>query len=176
MFRTIRGRVTINVILIVVAMIIILASTILTVMGNKLTDKMELELQLRSDRYANEINAWFAEEKMLVTDAARAVEAAGNVDSKTVQSVVDTYYQGRPELLNLYLGKEDHSFYQGNPEATTPEGYDPCERRFSGPGRSEKDDGAELVRLDGAVQEPVLSDDMFLAHDLVKTAGPQPGS
>ena len=128
MFRTIRGRVTINVILIVVAMIIILASTILTVMGNKLTDKMELELQLRSDRYANEINAWFSEEKMLVTDAARAVEAAGNVDAKTVQSVVDTYYQGRPELLNLYLGKEDHSFYQGNREATIPEGYDPCER------------------------------------------------
>ncbi len=128
MLRTIRGKLTASITVLVVAIIAVLTVVMIAMVGGQLMQEKQNEVQLQADRYANAINAWMEEEKMLVTGAATSVEAAGNANEATVQSVVNTYYQGREELLNLYIGKEDHSFYQGNPEATTPEGYDPCER------------------------------------------------
>ncbi|MCR5716573.1 MAG: methyl-accepting chemotaxis protein [Lachnospiraceae bacterium] len=128
MLRTIRGKLTASITVIVIAIIAILTIAVIALLGGQLIKEKTNEVQLHADIYANEIDAWMEEEKMLVTGAAESIVAAGNVDAATLQAVVNTYYEGREELLNLYIGKEDHSFYQGNPEATTPEGYDPCAR------------------------------------------------
>ena len=45
-----------------------------------------------------------------------------------------------------------------------------------GPGRPVKDDGAQLVRLNGTIKKPPLPDDVLLPHYLVQCPGPQPRS
>jgi methyl-accepting chemotaxis protein len=128
MLRTIRGKMTFSVVLIVMAIIILTTVGIVTVAGKKLVANQKNNLQIEADRYAQEINTWIESEKMLTEGAARSVSAVGSLDADQLQSIVNEYYSGREELLNLYFGTADSKFYQGNPEATTPEGYDPVQR------------------------------------------------
>lgn len=85
-------------------------------------------LLLNADKYAEEINTWIENEKLLADGAANSIEAAGNTEVLYIQSVMDTYAAGREELLNLYCGTKDSQFIQSNREAEIPEGYDPVQR------------------------------------------------
>ncbi|MDE7257915.1 MAG: methyl-accepting chemotaxis protein, partial [Lachnospiraceae bacterium] len=85
-------------------------------------------LQLNADKYAEEINTWIENEKMLAEGAAKSIAAGGTIDTAQVQSVVDIHAADRQELLNLYCGTKDSRFIQSNREAGIPEGYDPVER------------------------------------------------
>ena len=49
------------------------------------------------------------------------------------------------------------------------------QRGFSGSRRAIKDDGTKLVRLDGAVKQLVLSDDVLLPYHLVQRGGAHTG-
>ena len=106
MGKTIKGKLTSSVIMIVIAIMILTTISIIAVAGNRLISKQKNELQLQADRYAEEINTWIEIEKMMV----------------------DTHAEGRDELLNLYCGTADSKFYQSNPDAEIPEGYDPVQR------------------------------------------------
>ena len=128
MRRTIRGKLTTSVIVIVVLTILLTTAGLVGVAGSKIYNNQMDQLQLQAERYAQEINSWMKEEIMLTEGAAGAVEAMGQVDIASVQKIVEQYYEGREELLNLYFGTVNSEFVQGNKEATTPEGYDPCER------------------------------------------------
>lgn len=126
MGRTIRGKLTSTVIIIVVAIIMIITAGIVSIAGNNLLGAQKDELQLQADKYANEVDTWISTEKEWVTGAANAIQSTGDVSDRGALSVVDAYYEGRAELLNMYFGREaDGVFLQGNKEATTPEGYDP---------------------------------------------------
>ena len=126
MGRTIRGKLTSTVIIIVVAIIMIITAGIVSIAGNNLLGAQKDELQLQADKYANEVDTWISTEKEWVTGAANAIQSTGDVSDRGALSVVDAYYEGRAELLNMYFGREaDGAFLQGNKEATTPEGYDP---------------------------------------------------
>lgn len=128
MRKTIRGNLTISVIAIVILIVIATTVGIVSVAGTKMVDQEKNQLQLQANRYAQEINAWIGEEKMLVTGAAHSIEAAGSLEEADLQKVVATYYKGRKELLNLYFGTADSKFIQGNREASIPDGYDPVQR------------------------------------------------
>lgn len=128
MRKTIRGNLTISVIAIVILIVIATTVGIVSIAGNKMVDQEKNQLQLQANRYAQEINAWIGEEKMLVTGAAHSVEAAGSLEEDDLQKAVDTYYEGRKELLNLYFGTADSKFIQGNRDASIPDGYDPVQR------------------------------------------------
>lgn len=78
-------------------------------------------LLLNADKYAEEINTWIENEKLLADGAANSIEAAGNTEVLYIQSVMDTYAAGREELLNLYCGTKDSQFIQSNREAEIPE-------------------------------------------------------
>lgn len=128
MSRTIKGKLTISVIFMVVMSILLTTAAILAVSGKRLmADQMEA-LQLYADKYAGEINTWIENEKMLAKGTANGIEAAGNIQDDTLQSIVDIYAAGRGELLNLYCGTKDSRFIQSNREAEIPEGYDPVQR------------------------------------------------
>lgn len=128
MGKTIKGKLTASVICIVVLSIVMTTIGITAVAGKRLIQDQTEALQLNADKYAEEINTWIENEKMLADGAANSIEAAGNIKEEFIQSVVDTYASGRTELLNLYCGTKDSSFIQSNEEAAIPEGYDPVQR------------------------------------------------
>lgn len=128
MRKTIRGKLTVSIIAIVVVIIALTTAGLVGIAGAKLVSNQKDQLQIEADRYANEINAWIKEEKMLTTGVANAIAAGGDTSSDTVLRILDEYYNGREELLNLYFGATDSTFTQANRDATTPEGYDPCQR------------------------------------------------
>ncbi len=128
MLRTIKGRLTVNVIGIVVAAILLTTAGIVWVAGKRMIQDQSRALQLNADKYAEKINAWVENEKMLAEGAAGSIRAGGRTDTDFLQSVVDAHAQDREELLNLYCGTKDSRFIQSNKEAEVPEGYDPVAR------------------------------------------------
>lgn len=128
MLKTIKGKLTVNVIGIVVVSILLTTAGIAAVAGKRMIQDQTQALQLNADKYAEEINTWIENEKMLAGGAADSIEAGGKTDREFIQSVMDTHAAGREELLNLYCGTKDSEFIQSNREAEIPEGYDPVER------------------------------------------------
>ncbi|MCI9137762.1 MAG: methyl-accepting chemotaxis protein, partial [Lachnospiraceae bacterium] len=128
MMRTIKGRLTVSVICMVTASILLTTIGIVVVAGNRMMKDETEKLQLYADKYAEEINTWIENEKMLAAGAAASVEAAANTEDDFIQRVMDTYAEGRKELLNLYCGTKESKFIQSNQEAEIPEGYDPVQR------------------------------------------------
>ncbi len=123
-----KGRLTISVICIVAASILFTTIGIVMIAGQRMMAEQKDILQLCADKYAEEINTWIENEKMLADGTAGSIEAAGSLDTAYLQSVVDVHAAGREELLNLYCGTKDSLFIQSNREAGIPEGYDPVQR------------------------------------------------
>ncbi|MBD5502819.1 MAG: methyl-accepting chemotaxis protein [Lachnospiraceae bacterium] len=128
MSKTIKGRLTVSMIGIVVASILLTTVGIITVAAKRTIQDQTQALQLNADKYAEEINTWIENEKMLAEGAAKSIAAGGTIDTAQVQSVVDIHAADRQELLNLYCGTKDSRFIQSNREAGIPEGYDPVQR------------------------------------------------
>lgn len=128
MFKTIKARLTASVTGIVVASILLTTFGIVTIAGRRMVSDQKQALQLNADKYAEEINTWIENEKMLAAGAAGSITAGGKTDTDFIQSVVDVHAAGRTELLNLYCGTKDGRFIQSNHEAAIPEGYDPVQR------------------------------------------------
>ncbi|MCM1174685.1 MAG: methyl-accepting chemotaxis protein [Blautia sp.] len=128
MLKTIKGRLTVSMIGIVVASILFTAAGLLVVAGKQTIQDQTQALQLNADKYAEEINTWIEQEKMLAAGAVESIAAGGRTDTDLVQAVVDAHAQGREELLNLYCGTDDRRFIWSNREIEMPEGYDPVER------------------------------------------------
>ena len=126
--KTIKGRLTVSVIGIVIASILLTTAGIIIIAGNRMIQDQTEALQLNADKYAEEINTWIENEKMLAAGAADSIQAIGSVETALIQSVVDVHAAGRTELLNLYCGTADSRFIQSNREADIPEGYDPVAR------------------------------------------------
>ena len=127
MGKTIKGKLTISVICIVAVSIMLTTLGIVTMAGRRLIEDQTQALQLNADRYAEEINTWIENEKMLAEGTANSIEAAGSTADGLIQSALDTYAADRPELLNLYCGTKESKFLQSNREEI-PEGYDPVQR------------------------------------------------
>lgn len=128
MRKTIKGKLTVSMIGIVVASILLTTIGIIVVAGKQTIEDQTQALQLNADKYAEEINTWIENEKMLADGAAKSVAAGKSIDTEFIQSVVENHAAGRQELLNLYCGTKDSRFIQSNREAEIPEGYDPVER------------------------------------------------
>ena len=128
MARTMKGRLTISVICIVAVSILLTTIGIVVIAGRRIMTEQKDILQLYADKYAEEINTWIENEKMLAAGTAGSIEAAESLDADFIQSVVDVHAAGREELLNLYCGTKESAFIQSNKEAAIPEGYDPVQR------------------------------------------------
>lgn len=128
MLKTIKGRLTVSVIGIVVASILLTTTGIMIVAGQRMIQNQTQALQLNADKYAEQINTWIENEKMLVDGTVDSIGAGKNLDTEFIQSVVDTHADKRQELLNLYCGTKDKRFIQSNKTATIPDGYDPTQR------------------------------------------------
>ena len=101
MRRTMKGKLTISVIAIVVASIMLTTIGTVVVAGRNLIQDQTEALQLNAEKYAEEINTWIENEKMLADGAATSIEAAADTSDGLIQSVLDTFAADRAELLNL---------------------------------------------------------------------------
>lgn len=128
MLKTIKGRLTVSMIGIVVVSILLTTVGIITVAAKQTIQDQTQALQLNADKYAEEINTWIENEKMLADGTAKSIAAGGTIDTEYVQSVVDAHAEGRQELLNLYCGTKDSRFIWSNREIEMPADYDPVER------------------------------------------------
>lgn len=128
MLRTIKGRLTVSMIGIVVASILLTTVGIITVAGRQTIQDQTRALQLNADKYAEEINTWIESEKMLADGTVESIAAGKMTETEFIQSVVDAHAEGRAELLNLYCGTNDSRFIWSNREIEMPEDYDPVER------------------------------------------------
>lgn len=128
MTKTIRGKLTISGILIVVVSILLTTAGITVVAGRNIIQEQKQILQLNAEKYAKEINTWIEDEKMVAVGAVNSIVAGGRKDDPFLQLVVNTHAADRPELLNLYVGTKDSRFIQSNTKASIPEGYDPVQR------------------------------------------------
>lgn len=126
--KTIKGRLTVSMICIVVVSIFLTTAGIVTVAGKQMVEDQTQMLQLNADKYAEEINTWIENEKMLAVGAVESIAAGANTDTDFIQAVVDAHAAGRNELLNLYCGTSDSRFIWSNREIDMPEGYDPVQR------------------------------------------------
>lgn len=142
MLKTIKGRLTVSMIGIVIVSILLTTVGIIAVAGKRTIQDQTQALQLNADKYAEEINTWIENEKMLAAGAAQSITAGGTIDTNYVQAVVDSHAAGRQELLNLYFGTKDSRFIQSNREAKIPEGYDPVERGWY---KQAAEEGAVIV-------------------------------
>ena len=128
MLRTIKGKLTVSMIGIVVASILLTTVGIITVAGRQTIQDQTRALQLNADKYAEEINTWIEGEKMLAEGTVKNIAAGGTTETEFIQSVVDAHAKGREELLNLYCGTNDSRFIWSNREIEMPADYDPVER------------------------------------------------
>lgn len=128
--KTIKGRLTTAVIVIVALAILVTASIIIGISSSISTGELKNNLQLEADKYANSINSWIEKEKGLNDGTGSSIEAlaANEMDEKHLKQIVVSHAEGRGDLLNLYYGTTDKLFVQSSPDATTPEGYDPTQR------------------------------------------------
>lgn len=128
MLRTIKGKLTVSMIGIVIAGILLTTVGIITVAGRRTIQDQTRALQLNADKYAEEINTWIENEKMLAEGTVKSIAAGGTTETEFIQSIVDTHAEGRSELLNLYCGTSDSRFIWSNREIEMPADYDPVER------------------------------------------------
>ncbi|MCM1268376.1 MAG: methyl-accepting chemotaxis protein [Bacteroidales bacterium] len=128
MLRTIKGKLTVSTIAIVVASILLTTVGITAVAGSRTVQDQKQALQLNADKYAEEINTWIESEKMLAAGTVDTIVAGNSTETAFVQAVVDAHAAGRSELLNLYCGTSDHRFLWSNREIEMPADYDPVER------------------------------------------------
>ena len=128
MQKTIRGKLTFGVIIVVITAVIITTASITTIAGRKLINNQKNELQLQANYYAQQIDAWINAEMILTQDIAKSITANKVTTLKQIEPIIDEYFEGRGELLNLYIGFEDSKFYQAVKDVEPPKGYDPVER------------------------------------------------
>ncbi len=130
MLKTINSKITTAVIgLLVFALLVSNGVAIISAAKNLMKNENEL-LQYQADKYAGDIDTWFEGEKTMVEGVVYDVNSlsTGTPSYDTLVDIVRAHAKNRGELLNLYIGTEGKEFAQSDPNATTPEGYDPTAR------------------------------------------------
>ncbi len=86
MLKTIKGKLTISVIGIVIVSVLLTTAGVAAVAGNRMVRDQTQALQLNADKYAEEINTWIENEKMLVDGATDSIAAGKETKTEFVQS------------------------------------------------------------------------------------------
>ncbi len=129
--RTIKRMLMLWVSLVMAAAMLLLSVGVLAISVARLTSDSEKLLQTDASVAAGKIDEWFASEKTMTEGVALSVAGVAETTGLTeaqVQHIVSGFGAGRNNLLNLYVGTTDKMFIQSDPNATTPEGYDPTAR------------------------------------------------
>lgn len=121
-------KITVSIILIVLVTSVAISFGITNSCDKTLIKDNQNELQLESDKTASELSDWLKNKITIVESAARALEITKNTSKENIDNIITTFGKHNKDLLNVYFGLEDSSFYQSNKDAELPKGYDPTKR------------------------------------------------
>lgn len=130
MGKTIKSKITTTVIIIVAQALIISNGISVFVASRSLTKEQTEKLQYTADKFSESIDTWFESERTMVEGVVYDVNELDSAKPSydDLVKIVRSHAANRPELLNMYIGTKDKDFAQSDPDATTPEGYDPTQR------------------------------------------------
>ena len=130
MGKTIKAKITSTVIIIVVLALLISNGISVILAGNSLTKAQTEKLQNQADKFAGNIDVWFEGERTMVEGVVYDVSGlhTATPEFEELVNILRSHAANRSELLNMYIGTSDKQFAQSDPNATTPEGYDPTAR------------------------------------------------
>ena len=132
MLKTIKGTLLFYVCVIVDIAMLLLGIAVVYISGTDIMNSAEKLLKADGNYAAEQINEWLSGEKTMAESAALSIKQTANPDGtlspEMMQGIASIYSEGRDNLLNLYVGTEDKVFVQRDPDAVTPEGYDPTQR------------------------------------------------
>ncbi len=130
MGKTINSKITSTVIIIVVLALLISNGISVMLAENSLTKSQTEMLQYQADKFAGNIDIWFEGERTMVEGVVYDVNGLHTAEPEfdELLNILRSHAANRSELLNMYIGTYDKQFAQSDPDATTPEGYDPTAR------------------------------------------------
>lgn len=170
--KTIVGRLTKAVVIFVVGAVVITSGIIIAIVTGNYSELVGKQIQTNANYYASEVDAWFGEEIALVASLKKCVEATGSLDADNLKSIVNSFMDGHPELLDLYVGSEEKVMVKASSSAL-PEGYDPTARGWYKTAKAENAIIVTAPYLDAFTNQmcvtiaiPVIFD-----HQLVGVAG-----
>ena len=129
MFKSIKSRLTFIVIILVVLTMLISTVSIVAISAGNMSKKIETEMQLSSDAFSERINLWLCTLGVMTEGVAQDIQLSDplNLDKYQVSNIIKTH-TSEYDLLNMYYGTMNKDFFQMDPEALPPEGYDPTAR------------------------------------------------
>ncbi|MCH5257303.1 MAG: HAMP domain-containing protein [Lachnospiraceae bacterium] len=95
------------------------------------TDMIDMEqhtLRAEAQYYAEELNCWIMQEVRLTEDVAANISTLDSFDDEQVMTVLNSHFEGKEELLDMYFGTEEGGFWKASTASAIPEGYDARER------------------------------------------------
>lgn len=138
MSRTIREKLTINILCIVIVFFSIILAVTVSFASNKLIMKQKNELQLQTDKYAEEINTWFTDIIVLSEESAKNIATARELsigynfekNYETIWNILYEHIKGHDEVFNMYYARTDNKFCMEDRQlkAQLPSDFAPTER------------------------------------------------
>ncbi|MBR1913684.1 MAG: methyl-accepting chemotaxis protein [Lachnospiraceae bacterium] len=130
MGKTIKAKITSTVIIIAVLALLISNGISVILAGNSLTKAQTEKLQNQADKFAGNIDVWFEGERTMVEGVVYDVNGlhTATPEFEELVNILRSPAANMRELMNMYIGTSDKQFAQSDPNATTPEGYDPTAR------------------------------------------------
>ena len=175
MGRTIRERLTVSVIAIVILVFVLMTSMILGMSFNNLEEKQEIELQLNADKYAREIETWAKGKVTTVDHTVRSIVCERAFTRNQLYRLLSAHSQGDEELLNLYVGLEDSEVVMSSKELenSLPADYDPTARGWYKSAKEKKDTIITEPYVDAASGKmcTTIAKPMYVNNKLVGVVG-----
>lgn len=127
---SIRRRLTVSIIVLVVFIIIAASGGIISLSSRKLTSLSDSMLQMKADRYAAEIDSWIEEKKNLVRGAGKAVLTLDKKEQLEgdIFRLLSIYSSGQEGIEDIYCGTAEGLYVSSNPDNTVSDDYDPRTR------------------------------------------------
>ena len=116
--------VAIPVLLVMLLCMIIISRTVKT----NMTDMEQQTLRAEAQYYAEELNCWLMQEIRLTEDVATNISTLDSFTDEQVMKVLNSHFEGKEELLDMYFGTEGGSFWKASTASAIPEGYDARKR------------------------------------------------
>ena len=117
MKRTIKEKLTINIVSMVVILFVIIMFTVVSIASDNLIIKQKDELQLLSDKYAGQIDIWLNEKKNLAELTAVSLQIDDNLEYDNIRKIVEANVKQDKDVLNLYYANEKSKVCMSDYEA-----------------------------------------------------------
>ena len=114
-------------VLVMLVMLISMKIISVTVQGDMI-EKEQQCLQAETKHYAEELNVWMMKEVTLTEVVASNFGTLDSYTDELVMKVLNSHFEGKAELLDMYFGMEDGSFWKASTASEIPAGYDARER------------------------------------------------